>query len=83
MMKHSILTDFMNLNDTVLDSNYKKNILERAKEQNAKYIMVVYDSFDGEDYAVICADDTKLKEKYKEYSESNMQRIMGIYDISE
>jgi hypothetical protein len=56
--------------------------LKQAVEQGAKYMIVVCDTYDYEDYPVYCEDAKECHEKYAEYNGKSMQTIMEVYDLS-
>ncbi len=47
-----------------------------------QYMIVVCDNYDWEDYPVYADSDSEYKEKHKKCIESNMQKIMEVYDLS-
>ena len=53
---------------------------DRGLSQNAKYMIVVCDSFDHEDYPVYVSSDSACMKKYK--NSGQMQRVMEVYDLS-
>jgi len=56
--------------------------LESGKERNARYMIVVCDTFDYEDYPVYVLPGESLEDRAREYDGVNMQRIMEIYNLS-
>ncbi len=53
---------------------------ERGVAQKKRYMIVVYDSFDHEDYPVFTTEVT-YESEYKSHDGQNMQRIMEVYDL--
>jgi hypothetical protein len=56
--------------------------IERGKAQNARWTIVVCDTFDWEDYPVFVTGGENLKEKVASYDQRNMQKIMEVYDLA-
>jgi hypothetical protein len=56
--------------------------LERGKVEGARFMLVVCDTYDYEDYPVFVKANEDINEKAKEYNSVNMQRIMECYDLS-
>lgn len=54
--------------------------LNEAKNKNAKYLIVVCDTFDYDDYPVYCMTDDECLEKYA--NPGDMQRVMEVYDLN-
>ena len=54
--------------------------LKEAQERKAKFMIVVVDTFDYEDYPVFCLTEEECNEKY--HNPGQMQRIMEVYDLS-
>lgn len=54
---------------------------QRGVGQNSDYMIVVCDTYDYTDYPVY-VDAGEFEEKYKEYKEASMQRIMEVYNLS-
>ena len=54
--------------------------LDYAKKEKAKYMIVVCDTFDWEDYPVNCITAEECKEKLA--NPGSMQTIMECYDLS-
>jgi hypothetical protein len=50
-------------------------------QQGARYMIVVCDSYDHEDYPVYASTDEEVWAKHAEYDGKNMQRIMEVYDL--
>jgi len=57
--------------------------IELAKEKKYKYIISVCDTFDWDDYPVLCKDKEELQKKFPEYNGTNMQRVNEIIRINE
>ena len=55
---------------------------DRALRNNQKYMLVVCDQFDYEDYPLYANDPIEAKEKYAEFNGNNMQKVMEVYDMS-
>lgn len=53
---------------------------DRAKENKAKYLVVMCDTYDYEDYPVECktAEEARLRRDCP----GDMQRVMEVYDMS-
>ena len=52
-----------------------------AQKQNAKYLMIVNDTFSYEDYPVYAKTLEELRLLYDKYNYKNMQDIMSIIEI--
>lgn len=48
-----------------------------------KYMIVVVDTYDWEDYPVYCETDRECLKKYAEYNGMNMQRVMEVYNLQD
>ncbi len=61
-----------------------KQWLKRGLKQDEKttHLIVVYDSFDHEDYPVWVTEDQDVNTIYNKYNGKNMQRVMEVYDYS-
>lgn len=61
-----------------------RNWIERAKKENARWLIVACDDFDHSDYP-ICFKETEINECLKKISDiktgNNMQRLMEVYDL--
>lgn len=55
---------------------------DRGVDQKATHLIVVCDTYDHDDYPVYVISGDDAREKYKEYSGKNMQRVMEVYDLS-
>jgi hypothetical protein len=55
--------------------------LLRGKAAGARYMLVVCDSFDYEDYPVFVNPNEDIQAKAQQYNGVNMQRIMECYDL--
>ena len=55
--------------------------IETAKNEGARYIISVCDTFDYDDYPVYCDSLIKLKEELPRYDGENMQRVNEIIEI--
>lgn len=56
--------------------------INEAVKNNAAYLIVVYDSFDYGDYPVYCSSKEECLEKFDEFNDKNMQKVMEVYDLS-
>lgn len=56
--------------------------LDKGKENGARYMLVVYDSWDHEDYPVYVMPENNLPEVCNRIHGHNMERIMECYDLS-
>jgi len=54
--------------------------LASAKKEKAKFMIVVCDTFDYEDYPVNCMTAEECLDKYN--NPGSMQRVMEVYDLS-
>lgn len=54
---------------------------KRGLDQNARYMIVVCDTFDHEDYPVYAKTDAECIKEYDAHDGKNMQRIMEVYDL--
>ena len=55
--------------------------LDEAKEQEAKFIVVVCDCFDYEDFPVYCKTEYAKNVAVEEYSAMAMHRIMEVIEL--
>lgn len=53
--------------------------LNEAKNKDAKYLIVVCDTWDYEDYPVYCMDSEECLDRYN--NPGDMQRVMEVYDM--
>ena len=56
-----------------------KEWLMRAKKEKAKYMIIVCDTFDWDDYPVNCKTAEECKEKIA--NPGSMQKVMECYDL--
>ncbi len=56
--------------------------MNSGKAQNARFMLVVCDTFDWEDYPVYVMPTEDITKKAKEYDRVNMQTVMECYDLS-
>lgn len=63
------------------DKSLIRTWLYEAKERGTRYLIVVCDTFDYEDYPVHIGPDEDFWIRYTEYNGTNMQRIMEVYDM--
>jgi hypothetical protein len=47
-----------------------------------RWMIVVCDSYDYEDYPVYAKNENEFWRQYEEHNGKNMQRIMEVYDLS-
>ncbi len=45
------------------------------------HMLVIWDTFDHEDYPVYVTEDQLCQEIFEEYDQKNMQKVMEIYDL--
>ncbi|MDQ5944571.1 MAG: hypothetical protein QG658_640 [Patescibacteria group bacterium] len=50
-------------------------------EQGATHMIVVCDTFDWEDYPIYVKPGEDVHEKFDEFHERNMQKVMEVYDL--
>jgi hypothetical protein len=55
---------------------------DRAAQNNVKFMIVVCDTWDHEDYPVYAKDAEEARTKYAQFNDKNMQRVMEVYDLS-
>jgi hypothetical protein len=55
---------------------------DRGVQQGAKYMIVVCDTFDWDDYPVFVSPDEDIAAAKKRYDGTNMQKIMEVYDLT-
>jgi len=55
--------------------------LEEAKATGARWLIVVCDTYDYEDYPVAIKPDEDFWAKFAEFNGNNMQRVMEVYDL--
>jgi hypothetical protein len=55
--------------------------VREAKSRGKKYLMVITDTFDYENYPVYADEDT-IGDFYREYGSRNMQKIEEIYNVN-
>ena len=58
-----------------------KRYLEKGKKNGAKYMLMVCDTFDYEDYPVYVKENEKLVDVINKYDGKNMQEIQEIYNL--
>ena len=52
-------------------------------KQGSRYMLVVCDTFDHDDYPVYVSTDVACLERYDHYSNhASMQRVMEVYDLT-
>lgn len=56
--------------------------IENAKSLNATHLIVAVDQYDFENYPVYITEDKDVKEEYERITNSNMQGIDEVYDMS-
>jgi hypothetical protein len=52
-----------------------------AKEKKQRFLIVVCDTFDHNDYPVYAKDEEQCKTKFDKYNGKELQRIEEIYDL--
>jgi hypothetical protein len=57
--------------------------LDSGIAMGTKFMIVVCDSFDHEDYPVYADTTEEFDGKYAKHNGQNMQRIMEVYDLSQ
>lgn len=62
-------------------SDLIRSWLRAAKRSGATHLIVVCDTFDHDDYPVEVMPSESVREKFKEYSEKSMQRVMEVYAL--
>lgn len=55
---------------------------DEAVAQGAKFMIVVCDTFDYEDYPIPCRDAADCLDQYEKHDGKNMQQVMEVYDLS-
>lgn len=53
---------------------------DRGKESNHRYMVIVCDTYDWDDYPVFCNDKEEAENRVKNPGE--MQKIMEVYDLN-
>lgn len=61
----------------------KTDYLLRARQRNSAYFIYVTDTFSNEDYPVFCEDAATAVARYDGLNGLNMQRVEGVYGVSE
>lgn len=56
---------------------------DRGVSEGCRYMIVVCDSFDHDDYPVYVQPQEDFWKKHDHYDGLNMQRIMEVYDLQE
>jgi len=56
---------------------------ERGFAEKKKYLLVVCDTFNYEDYPVFADSDEDCQKQYDEHNGKNMQAVMEIYNLHE
>lgn len=56
--------------------------IELAKEEKYGYIISVCDTFDWDDYPVLCKTKEEVLDQYPKYHGTNMQRVNEIIRIN-
>ena len=78
-MKVENLNDFMITTTFLLEE--KEDILEMAEMAKAKYILIVCNGLNYDDYFVFVGDGKDYMEIAYEYEHKPMQKVMGVYCI--
>jgi len=55
---------------------------DRGVREGKKYMIVVCDTFDREDYPSYASDDEECREKLRHYRTAEMQRVMEVYNLT-
>jgi len=50
--------------------------------EHATHMIIVCDTFDNEDYPVYVKPNEDVRERLKDYDNTNMQRVMEVYSLS-
>lgn len=58
-------------------------LYEGKADRNKTHMIVVCDTFDWENYPVYVTRQERAREKYKEYNEKNMQRVIEVYSYKD
>ena len=58
-----------------------KQWLMQGQEKNARWVLIVCDTLNYEDYPIYAYAPKECREKYQQYNEKDMQRVMEIYDL--
>jgi hypothetical protein len=56
--------------------------VKRGKKENYKFIVVVCDTFDYEDYPVFCKNAAECWSEYEKHNGKNRQKVMEVYDLT-
>lgn len=51
-------------------------------EKKATHLMVVCDTFDHEEYPVYVQGSEDVRDKYDDYANKNMQKVLEVYNLS-
>jgi hypothetical protein len=54
---------------------------DQGIKKNATHMIIMCDTFDYEDYPVYVLENEDVIEKYKEFSNKAMQKVMEVYDL--
>lgn len=57
--------------------------LARGQNDKARFMVVVCDTFDYEDYPVYVSKDENIKNVVAKYHGPNMQKVMEVYDLDD
>lgn len=58
-----------------------KGWFDRGVEVGARYMIVVCDTFDHEDYPVLVGPEKDFWVEHDKYNGRDMQRVMEVYDL--
>lgn len=59
------------------------NWFDRGIKKEMKYLIVVCDTFEYENYPVFAISDDDVVDKFKTYSEKSMQKVEEVYNLTE
>lgn len=60
----------------------RKWLEEGKNDKDITHMIVVCDTFDYEDYPVYVTKSENPREKFQEYDEKNMQKVMEVYSYN-
>lgn len=58
-----------------------KRWFKHGMANNQKWMLIVCDTFNYEDYPAYAKDDSEFWDKYDHYDDNNMQKIMETYNL--
>lgn len=62
--------------------NCIENWFDRGIKSKDKYLIVVCDTFEYEDYPVYAFDEDSCREKIEYFKNADMSKVMEVYDLS-